>query len=236
MIRILIVSDIRIYREGLAESLQNRDGVTVVGTATCSDEAVCLAGELSPTVVLIDHALPESLRTMRMVSELHPDIKVVALGLLESEDGVLACAEAGVAGYVPRDATLECLVATVQSTTRGEFRCSPRIAASLLRQVARTAAAGNQLPAHPTLTSREVEIVRLIEQELSNKEIATRLGIEVATVKNHVHNLLEKLQVHRRGQAAARFRARRRMSPLGSNSMAPPGALRASGWEVGTAL
>ena len=221
MIRILIVSDIRLYREGLAESLKSREGFVVVGTATRSDGAIRQAAELSPSVILVDHTLPESLRTVRLIFDRHPDIKLIVLGVLDSEQDVLAFAEAGVAGYVPREASLDDLIAAIESTERGELRCSPRIAATLLRQLARRPGSWSELPPRSPLTSREAEIVRLIEQDLSNKEIATRLGIQVATVKNHVHNLLEKLRVHHRAEAAGRLRgsAPRRPAPGGSRAM-----------------
>jgi DNA-binding NarL/FixJ family response regulator len=95
------------------------------------------------------------------------------------------------------------LVATLESATRGEALFSPRMAASLLRRVAALAATQPSPSAQVRLTPRERDIMRLLDEGLSNKEIAQRLGIEVATVKNHVHNILEKLQVHRRGEAAA---------------------------------
>jgi two-component system nitrate/nitrite response regulator NarL len=121
---------------------------------------------------------------------------------------VLGCAEAGVAGYVPREASLEDLVETIGCASRGELRCSPQLGVTLLRQLALRAAGVDDAASRAPLTSREVEIVRLIEHGLSNKEIATRLGIQVATVKNHVHNLLEKLRIHRRAEAADRLRGR----------------------------
>jgi DNA-binding NarL/FixJ family response regulator len=217
MILILIVSDIRLYRDGLAESLARHAGLAVVGTAAHADEAIRHAAALSPTVILIDHALPESLRTIRLISTVQPGIRIVVLGVLETDKNLLACAEAGVAGYVPRDASLPDLITAIENAARGELRCPPQIAATLLRQLAQRAAGPGDLPPRAPLTAREAEIVRFIEQGLSNKEIAVRLGIQVATVKNHVHNLLEKLRVHHRDEAAARLRGRdpRRPTPLG---------------------
>ena len=113
-----------------------------------------------------------------------------------------------VSGYVSREDSLDDLVAVVESVGRGELLCSPRVAASLLRRVA--SRAGTRWDSAPThhLTAREAQIGQLIQEGLSNKEIASRLGIEVTTAKNHVHNLLEKLQVHRRAEAVARLRRR----------------------------
>jgi two-component system, NarL family, nitrate/nitrite response regulator NarL len=203
---LIIVSDIRLYREGLAELLSRRDSLHVIGTATHPDEALQQACELDPAVVVIDQALPGSLLLTRTLAQVRPDIRVVALGVPDSES-LLVFAEAGVAGYVPREGSVEDLVEAVQCATRGELQCSPQLAGTLIRRLAWRAAVGSNVTASP-LTARESEIVRLIDEGLSNKEIAVRLGIEVATVKNHVHNLLEKLRVHRRGEAAAQLRGR----------------------------
>ncbi len=206
MIRVAIVADTRLYREGLAQVLGRDSGICIVATAARREEAVASLPDVQPDVILVDMALPDSLGALRVIVERVPDRRIIAIGVLDEEDDVLNCAEVGVAGYVSREASVEELVTVIESVARGEAICSPRVAASLLRRVAALAAGqGGELPlAH--LTSREREIVRLIDQGLSNKEIARDLGIEIATVKNHVHNLLEKLQVHRRGEAAARVR------------------------------
>jgi DNA-binding NarL/FixJ family response regulator len=205
MLTILIVSDIRLYLDGLAELLSRREAVRVIGAATRPDEALQLACELNPQVVVVDQALPGSLLLSRTLGQVRPDIRVVALGVPESEESVLAFAEAGIAGYVAREGSVHDLVDAVERAARGELQCSPQVAGTLLRRLAWRAAAGATLMPSP-LTARESEIVRLIDEGLSNKEIAVRLGIEVATVKNHVHNLLEKLRVRRRSEAAARLR------------------------------
>ena len=163
------------------------------------------AAELSPDVVLIDQAMADSQDATRWLLAVSPASEIVALGVPDTERDVIASAEAGVSSYVTREASLDDLVAAVESVGRGELRCSPRAAGSLFRRVARQAnGAGPSLASR--LTVREAQIVPLIEQGFSNKEIGCRLGIEVATVKNHIHNLLEKLQVHRRAEAAAKLR------------------------------
>jgi DNA-binding NarL/FixJ family response regulator len=126
---------------------------------------------------------------------------VVALAAPESEEDIIALAEAGVLGYVTRDESLDNLVTTIESVARDEMACSPWMATVLVRRVQALAA---ERPG-PTqrLTAREAEILELIAQGLSNKEIAARLFIEVTTVKNHVHNILEKLGVSRREEAVA---------------------------------
>ena len=205
MIRLAIVAGIRLYREGLAQVLGRSPHFEITATAARPEEVLPSLAELRPDVVLLDMAMPDSLPAVQAIVEAVPGLRIVALAVADEDDQVLACAEAGVAGYVPRAASLEDLVAVIQSVTRGETICSPRVAASLLRRVAMLAAGRAGLPL-AVLTGREREILRLIDRGLSNKEIARDLGIEVATVKNHVHNILEKLKVHRRGEAAARMR------------------------------
>ncbi len=208
MITVLIVGDIRLYRDGLARLLDRDDRVKVVGTAEGLDHAMERIQQSQPRVVLLDMAMPDSLTAAKTILAECSDVQIVALAVPEVSRDVIACAEAGVAGYVPRQGSLEDLISTLESVDRGEFRCSPHIAASLLRRVAKLAAERGRGPESAHLTLRELEIVGLIDRGMSNKEIAGRLGIELATAKNHVHNILEKLHVHRRGEAAARVRHR----------------------------
>jgi two-component system nitrate/nitrite response regulator NarL len=202
-IRLLIVTDIRLYRDGLRQILSARENVETVETAASGQEALERVGLYQSSIVLLDRTLPHSLDTARALVDAYPSLRIVMLGLTEGDEEVLACAEAGVVGYVSRDGSVDDLVSAFESASRGELLCSPRTAATLIRRVA--ALAGRRQPDREAirLTEREREIVRLIDQGLSNKEIADRLEIEVATVKNHVHNILEKLHVSRRGQAAA---------------------------------
>jgi two-component system, NarL family, nitrate/nitrite response regulator NarL len=144
-----------------------------------------------------------------------PHAQVIAVGVFETEQQVIACAEAGVAGYLLRHESLAQLGAVVQSVLRGETICSPQVAATLLRRVATLAAERRSADGTAQLTVREREVLQLVDLGMSNRDIAERLSIEVRTVKNHVHNILEKLQVHRRGEAAARLRAGRALVPLG---------------------
>jgi len=208
VIRVAIVADIRLYREGLARILERQPNISVVATAATSDGSLAPLSQLAPDLILIDMAMPDSPAAIRRVAVAAPGAKVVSLSVREGEDhgDVLASAEAGAIAYVPREASLEDLVAVIECAVRGEAVCSPRVAGALLRRIAALATDGRSDRVQAHLTSREREIMGLIDEGLSNKEIAKRLRIEVATVKNHVHNILEKLQVHRRGEAAARVR------------------------------
>lgn len=204
LVRVLLVSDVRAYRDALARWWKHSPVVRIVAAVGHHDGALAHAREHQPDIALIDMRMPESLDLARALVEREPSVKLVGLGLAETEHNVLAYAEAGFAGYVQRETPLEELVHVLQGIARGEVRYSRSITTTLLRRLA--GGAGSLGAGTVQLTPRETEIVRLIDEGRSNREIARCLAIELATVKNHVHNLLEKLQVHRRGEAAARLR------------------------------
>jgi DNA-binding NarL/FixJ family response regulator len=189
--------------------------VRVVASATPGDDVPLLVAAQRPDVVLIDATTVRASELVPLVTDALPGTRVVAFAVAsEDEEEVLACAEAGVAGFVARSATVEELVAVLRSAARGEVRCPPQVTAMVFRQVARLAAFRTLTTQEPELTHREGEIVSLMEDGLTNKEIAGRLGIEVATVKNHVHNILEKFHVRRRGDVATFVRSHERWRRL----------------------
>ena len=202
-VRVVIVADVRLYREGMRASIADRPPFEVVGAAADCDEAIRVTLDTRPDVVIIDMATTESLAIVRRIRCHAPQVRVIGFGVEEIEGEILACAEAGLAGYVPRDASLDDLVVRVESVLRGELLCTPRIAATLFRRLETQSEDGQRLPQGVVLTMREREVLRLIDGGFSNKEIAVRLHVEVSTVKNHVHRLLEKLNVTSRAQAAA---------------------------------
>jgi two-component system, NarL family, nitrate/nitrite response regulator NarL len=205
-IRVLPVAEVRLYREGLARSLASRPGITVVGTAANRDEALSLVESSRPDVVVLDMATRNSLEIVRTVNDSTPAVRIIAFAVEELDPQIIACAEAGVAGYVCCEASTDDLLIAIESVMRGELRCPPRTAALLLHRLASLARGAPEPVVGVNLTAREREILVLIDDALSNKEIAQRLHIEVATVKNHVHSILEKLHVTTRAQAAARLR------------------------------
>jgi two-component system nitrate/nitrite response regulator NarL len=209
VIRVVIVAASRLYRDGLAGLLAGEPNIDVVATAPDAETGVVRSREARADVVLFELAMARSTEAVRGLTETVPGIRVVALTVPETEQTVIACAEAGVVGFVTREGTIEDVVAAIKSAARGDAICPPRMAAILLGRVRAVAPAPRSVDAERMLTSREQQIVVLIEQGLSNKQIAGRLFIEVTTVKNHVHNILEKLQVQRRGEAAAYMRADR---------------------------
>ena len=206
LIRLYLVSQTRLYRDGLADELAQRPRLELVGKAPAALDALDEIEASHPDVVLVDGDAPEGVEAVRAVTAI-AEAKVIVLGLGESEGDLIAFAEAGMAGYVSREGSLHDLVAAIESVARGEMLCSPRAAATLLRRV--TSLAAERPPTQPfaRLTKRQLEIVRLIEQGLTNKEIARRLCIELPTVKNHLHSIFEKLDVHRRGEVASVLRS-----------------------------
>jgi two-component system, NarL family, nitrate/nitrite response regulator NarL len=200
--RLVLVTDVTLYREGLRQLLAREAALDVVGVAASSAEALDLIGSLHPDVVLIDTSLEGGLHAARAMRAASPGHKLIALALSEDEADVIAWAEAGMSACVTRDAGLPDLVSAIDGAMNGQSVLSPALTASLLKRLAVRASQDPDLVPPSPLTSRELDIVQLIAQGLSNREIARALSIALPTVKNHVHNILEKMHVHRRAQAA----------------------------------
>lgn len=207
--RLVIHSHIRIYREALASLLGTQREFEVVAVTAAMSECLFAVRRTAAEMLLLDTGAPEALELARRQERSAHSPRVIALGLPEDDDAVVAFAEAGMAAYVAREDSAADLVETMYGAARGEAHCSSRAAGLLLRRVATLAADRREPVQRPAirLTRRELEIGELVDAGLSNKQIALRLGIELPTVKNHVHNILEKLDVARRGEAAAALRA-----------------------------
>jgi DNA-binding NarL/FixJ family response regulator len=225
---LFIVSDVRLYREGLALSLARHPGATVIGATDTSPAAVTQMIEHKPDVVILDVGGSGSFEFARSLSVDLPSIKIIAFAVNDVEHELLACAAAGFAGCVPRDGSEDDLMAAVENALRGEVQVTPRMAGLLFRQVAALSTRQPASSGSLALTRREREILALVERGMSNKEIAREVRIGSATVKNHVHSILEKLHVRRRGEAAARFRisqhsdaSRRQRATLLSDASGP---------------
>jgi two-component system nitrate/nitrite response regulator NarL len=202
MIRVVIISHVSLYREGLIRILSQIQDVFVVGQAHSLEDASGLLADVFAEVVLVDLASAHGLEEVRALSSRFPRSRFLALGVENSGAAIVDCAEAGIAGYVAREGSVDDLLKTIRCTASGELRCSPQIAAALMQRVTALASLGRARGAHE-LTRRETQIVELVQQGLTNKEIALRLSIATATVRNHVHNILEKLGARTRGEAAA---------------------------------
>jgi DNA-binding NarL/FixJ family response regulator len=219
-LRVLVVSTIRLFQEAFATLLAREPGITVVGT-TSPPQALAMADELRPDVVLFDATRHGNLDYAKGLAEHRPAPKVVAFGVAETDTEVVSLAAAGVSGFVCNEAAADEVAAVLVSAMRGELLCSPRAAATLCHEVAVLSRSGHAGTPTDALSRRELQIADLIDRGLSNKEIARRLGIQAATVKNHVHNILDKLNVHRRGEAAACLRTVSRARASGVGTSAP---------------
>jgi two-component system, NarL family, nitrate/nitrite response regulator NarL len=204
--RLLILGEVGLYREALARSLGRDARFDVVGVAASVEEALAVLERVEADILLVDTRMPEAADAVRGLAAAAPQVKLVALAVPEVEREVITFAEAGASAYVTVDGSMDDLASVVRSVERGEVLCSPGMAAGLFRRVATLARERQLDPIDEKLTTRELDVLRLIEEGLANKEIATALSIELPTVKNHVHRILEKLNVHRRTEAAARAR------------------------------
>ena len=207
MIRILLVNQIRLLSNVMAAVLEDEPDIEVVGCATSVGEAMDLAPKSD--VILVNTRMSDgaALRLIRAVADADLPAKVLALGLAESREQILQFVEAGAAGYVLKDDSGEDLLERIRGANAGRVRVSPKFAAALMSRVTAYAQLLDQVEAGigeaDDLTPREQEILELIGEGLTNQEIAERLVVEVGTVKNHVHSILQKLDASSRYEAAA---------------------------------
>ena len=207
IIRVLLVNQIRLLGNVLAAVLEDEPDMEVVGCATSVDEALGLAPKSD--VILVNTRMSDgaAFKLIRAVTDAELPTKVLALGLAESKEQILYYVEAGAAGYVLKDHSVDDLLARIRAARAGRAPVSPKIAAALMSRVAEYAQLLDDVEAGvgeaADLTPREQEILELIGQGLTNQQIADRLVIEVGTVKNHVHNILQKLDASSRHEAAA---------------------------------
>jgi DNA-binding NarL/FixJ family response regulator len=204
VIDVVVAIGVRLFREGLTDVLARHPATHVVATAADAESLDDALRRTEPDVLLVDVALVPVTAGVQRLHARSPGLRVVALGDFVEPSEVVAYAEAGVAGFVTRDQALGELVTTLESVVRGHLHCPPHVAAALLQRVA-SVASGRGVTRYRSgrrLTPRELEIVALLGDGLSNKQIGRRLSIEVPTVKNHVHNILEKLEVASRTDVA----------------------------------
>jgi two-component system, NarL family, nitrate/nitrite response regulator NarL len=205
-IRAVVAAAVRLYRDGIALGL-GQEGVQVVAHASDAHETLAAVAASPPDVVLLEISMEGAHDIVRALVELAPRAKVVAFAVDDAhDDEVLACAEMGVAGWVGRDGSLVQLLEAIRCAARGELMCSARASALMARRLASLAGDRQCIPTGPQLTPREAEVAELLSRGVSNKHIARVLSLRLATVKNHVHRILNKLDVRTRAEAGARLR------------------------------
>jgi two-component system, NarL family, nitrate/nitrite response regulator NarL len=202
-ISILIAVGVRLYREGLATALNAQAHLRVQGCVASLPEARSAVSTLRPDVLIVDVSLQDVCDAMRAIRRENSSCHILAFAVREEIGTILDYAEAGADGFVTANGSVSELIEAIERTAAGELLCSPKIAAQLLQRAARHPPQPIEHAEGSVLTMRERQVLMSLRRGLSNKEIASSLGIAEATVKNHVHHVLEKLQVTSRGQAAA---------------------------------
>ena len=207
-IRALIVDDHALFRRGLEMVLAAEDDIELVGEASDGTEAVQKAGESLPDVVLMDIRMPKfsGIEACRAMKEVAPSAKIVMLTISDEEEDLFEAIRAGASGYLLKDIPLDEVADVVRAVHGGQSLINPSMAAKLLTEFATLAKRDEeeqrveQVPA-PKLTDREMQVLKLVARGMNNRDIAKELFISENTVKNHVRNILEKLQIHSRMEA-----------------------------------
>jgi DNA-binding NarL/FixJ family response regulator len=201
--RVLIIDDCTLFRENLAVLLADK-GIAVVGTAWDLPSLVAAFDETNANLILVNMGTRDSHLLIRAAMGISPGARIIVVGTPEEdEQKIIACAEAGVAGYHLRSDSLDDLIMLIHNVARGESIFPPRVSAILHRRLSNLASRPQPAGRGLVLTTREAQILKMLELGRSNSDIAARLDIAVHTVKNHVHNLLTKLGVNTRAEAAA---------------------------------
>jgi len=206
-IRTMIVDDHALFRRGLEMVLDSEPDIELVGEAGDGEEAVRKAAESLPDVVLMDIRMPRisGIEACRGLKDVAPSAKIVILTISDEEEDLFEAIRAGASGYLLKDIPLDEVADTVRAVHGGQSLINPSMAGKLLTEFAALARRGEeerlqQVPA-PRLTHREIQVLRLVARGMNNRDIAKELFISENTVKNHVRNILEKLQIHSRMEA-----------------------------------
>lgn len=202
-ITLIFADDHEMVRKGLSAFLATAEDIEVMAVASCGADAVAAARKHAPDVVLLDLFLPDqpALETVRQIKAVSPRSQIVMVTSHEGEEYVVPMTRAGAISYILKDTTPEDLILSVRKAAAGESTLSPRIARALVTMVTKARAAQESQP-HEDLTDREMEVLHCIAEGMSNMDIAARLEISEKTVKSHVGNILSKLYLTDRTQAA----------------------------------
>ncbi|HEX6944013.1 MAG TPA: response regulator transcription factor [Gemmatimonadaceae bacterium] len=206
-IALVLIDDNRLLRDGIVAMIRTQPGFKVLAASADAEEALEKVKEAKPDIVLLDFGL-EGHDSLSLTETVHAEVreaKVIVMGLLPSQDDVARFVRAGASGFVMKDASFDVFFETIRAVARGEQVLPSQLTNSLFSQIALNIAVKDQPKALDSvrLTTREKQVIDLLGEGLSNKEIASRLHIAVHTVKSHVHNVLEKLALHSRLEVAA---------------------------------
>jgi RNA polymerase sigma factor (sigma-70 family) len=203
-IRVLVADDHALFRQGIRRLLDPAGDIEVVGEAATGEETVRLVEELAPDIVLLDVSMPglSGIDAAEVIKTASPRTHIIIVTVHTNEEFLFEAIKAGAMGYLLKDSMPEELLRAVRVVHQGEALLAPAMAAKVFKEFARTKESQDLAPVLTPLTQREVEILHHVAGGLANKEIAHRLGISERTVKNHLSNIMEKLQVNSRTQAA----------------------------------
>lgn len=204
-VSVLLISRVRLYRDAIIALLRRHPGIHATGSADLGSDLPIELEAPAPDVVLLDMGSPGAAAFAASMVKERPRTKILGFGVDDVTQEVVVCAQAGLRGYVPACASILDLANAIRRTASGDTVCSAETAALLFRYLGEEAREDPSAAVDAALTPRQQQILRLINQGLSNKEIAQRLALGPSTVKNHVHALLGRLHVGHRGQAAARL-------------------------------
>ena len=201
--RVLIVDDQELFRRGLTMVIGAVDGIELVGEADNGKDAVDVAARTDPNVVLLDVRMPglSGIETCAELKAVMPSVRIVMLTASDEETDLYDAIKSGASGYLLKDASIDEVAKAVRLVADGQSLISPAMAVKLLDEFKQLASSGPAPVTAPRLTDRELEVLRLVARGSSNREIARDLFISENTVKNHVRNILEKLQLHSRMEA-----------------------------------
>ena len=204
-IRVLIVDDHALFRRGLEMVLAQEPDIEVVGKAADGSEAVTMASEMAPDIVLMDVRMPRrgGIDATSAIKQAVPSAKIVMLTISDEEADLYDAIKAGAMGYLLKEISIDEVAADIRAVYNGQSLISPSMASKLLSEFASMIKNKDDRPQLPTprLTDREMEVLRLVAKGLNNQDIAKQLFISENTVKNHIRNILEKLQLHSRMEA-----------------------------------
>ncbi len=199
-IRLLLVDDQDIVRAGLRSLLEGRPELEIVGEAGGGEEAVALTTQLRPNIVLMDLSLPDisGIEATKRIKESAPEVHVLALTIHEEEAYLFETLHAGASGYVPKRASPDDLLTAIRVVAEGDVFLHPIVAGTLVQDYLRRVQSGTERESYDGLTPRQREVLTLVAEGLSNKEIGSQLGISVRTVERHRENIMKRLDLHSR--------------------------------------
>jgi len=202
-IRVLICDDHALFRRGLIMVLESEEGIDVVAEAEDGEEAIEKAEEAAPDVVLMDVRMPRmsGIEATRAIADAVPTAKILMLTVSDEEEDLYEAVKAGATGYLLKEISIEEVANAIRAVVTGQSLISPSMASKLLSEFNNLAKQAQQKVLVPKLTDRELQVLKLVAQGMSNREVAEDLFISENTVKNHVRNILEKLHLHSRMEA-----------------------------------